>query len=166
MELLWQRLFTWELDFGLSLLWPGFNPWSGNWDPISHEMWPKKRKNGRKTIRLYIFTYIKAFTLKIVRYDKLFMKSISSWLANDSTNSWPFCFTLPAPELPWRWYCFLYTNGLVSVSGGACKDLAHLLSLCWTTSLLPLWCPGTVHLPYHLLPFILQAVGYICVRAY
>ena len=28
----------------LSLPWPGFSPWSGNWDSISHEPWPKKKK--------------------------------------------------------------------------------------------------------------------------
>ena len=43
---------------------PRFNPWSGNWDPTSHEAWPKKK---HPTVRMrYHYTPIKWLKFNIV----------------------------------------------------------------------------------------------------
>ena len=34
-------------DYRLSPSWPGFNPWSGNWDPTSCVAWSKKQKENQ-----------------------------------------------------------------------------------------------------------------------
>ena len=37
----------------------GFNPWSGNQDPASHPMWPKKKKKRRVYMLLFRVIFLK-----------------------------------------------------------------------------------------------------------
>ena len=71
--------FSW-----LSLPWPRFNPWSGNWDPASHTTWPKKpqklEKNNTWPILLIIVTKNKESLRNCHSQDTMTKCNVISWV--------------------------------------------------------------------------------------